>query len=83
MGRRDYVTAATAKVEIGGADNLRFFRRVLLLGGTEASKGGCIDGLYEKAREGGILLLPLKVAGFGGELVPRVSRAHTHARVHN
>ncbi len=53
-------------------------RRVLLLGGREAINEGGIEGLREVVREGGILLLPLKLLDFGGYRLPRIFNARTH-----
>ena len=41
-------------------------QRVLLLGGREAVSEGGSEGLREAVREGGILLIPLKLLDFGG-----------------
>ena len=57
-------------------------RRVLLLGGREAVSEGGSKGLREVVREGGILLLPLKLLDFGGQRLPRIFNAHTHAYIH-
>jgi hypothetical protein len=46
-----------------GTDHLQFLRR---LGGREAANEGGSDEVREALREGGILLLPLKLPGFGG-----------------
>ena len=80
MGRGNYATSATAKVEIWRGPFFGFFvgkRRLLLLGGTEAIIEGGTEGLNYTMMEGGILLLPLKLLGFGGELVPRTFTSHT------
>ena len=45
-------------------------RRVLLLRGREEVSEGGTERLREVVREGGILLLPLKMLDFGGERIP-------------
>ena len=47
----------------------------------KTEKGGekTENGIRKRLREGGILLLPLKLPGFGGEVLPRSFGAHTNA----
>ena len=56
---------------------------MLFLGGSEASSEGDNEGLNDAVRESGILLFPLKLPGFGGQLILRIFRAHTHACVND
>ena len=56
---------------------------MLLLGRREATIEGDSEVLHEEVREGWKLLLPLKLPGIGGEMVPRSFSAHTHAHTRN
>ena len=60
--------AATAKGEIR---HLQFLRRLtaFALARREATGDGGNEGLREAAREGWLLLLSIKMSGFGGELL--------------
>ena len=82
-GSGDHVDAATAKVEIHRGGFSVDKKRLFLLGGREAAIEGGNKWLNERVREGGILLLPLKLPGFVGELVPRSSNALTQAHASN
>ena len=57
-------------------------QRVILLGGREDVNEGDNEGLREDVREGKILILPLKLLDFGGERLPRIFNARTHAHTH-
>ena len=86
-GSGERAEAATAKVEIQrgpfAVSPSAGKQRLLLLGGREAASEGGSKGLNERVREGGILLLPLKLPGFGGELVTRSFSALTQAHASN
>ena len=56
-----------------GVDHLQFLSRLtaFALAQRETAGDGGSKGLREAAREGWLLLLSLKLPGFGGELLPR------------
>jgi len=73
LRRGDHVIVATAKVEIRRLGPFAVSKTALALD-CSAGRRQTV-GVYKTLREGGgVLLLPLKIPGFGGELVPRTFR---------
>ena len=50
---------------------------------TEMGEEKTENGIRKRIRKGGILLLPLKLRGFGGELLPLSFIAHARAHGHD